>query len=457
MIYSTLNQIVSYKKKWISNQKSKLPLGILKDQVQNSKRYFYQTLSSHSNQSIFILEYKCASPSKGIICNNPDPTKIINVYKNYASIISVVTDEKYFHGNFYVLNQISSAIAQPILCKDFFISEWQIYYARLNKADAILLMLSILDDDTYRKFTYIAHSLNMGILTEISNESELKRAIYLKAKVIGINNRDLNNLSIDLNKTINLSSKIPDSIITISESGITNYNHIKKLSRYVDGFLIGTILMSQKKLHIAINKLIFGENKICGITRSEDAYCAYQAGAVYGGLIFVEHSLRYINITTASRITLSTQYLNWIGVFRNATIKHIINVVNKLNLYAVQLHGTEDQDYISKLRIKLPCTCRIWKSVDMSKQLLPKLNFLHVNLYLLDNGGGTGKSFDWSCLSNINQLNQIILAGGLTEDNCAQASTFGCLGLDFNSGVETSPGIKNHQKIKKIFKILRDY
>lgn len=457
MSYTILSEILSYKQDWIRNQSNKLPLNIIQTQLQRSKRNFYTTLSNSKHQSIFILEYKCASPSKGIICNNPNPTKIANIYKKYATIISVVTDEKYFQGNFYILNQISNIVTQPVLCKDFFISEWQIYYARLNKADAILLILSILDDNTYRKFIHIAHILNMGVLTEVSNENELKRAINLNAKVIGINNRNLNDFSIDLTRTINLSKNIPNSIITISESGITNYTHIRQLSHYVNGFLIGTILMSQNQLYTAINKLMLGKNKICGITRSEDANFADRSGAIYGGLIFVQHSPRYINITTATRIILSTQHLKYIGVFYNAKIKHIINIVNQLNLHAVQLHGTEDQYYINKLRMQLPNTCKIWKSIDMHKQLLPKLDLLYIDHYLLDNGGGSGKTFDWFRLSNIEKLYKIILAGGLTIDNCATASTLGCAGLDFNSGVETSPGIKDHQKITKIFKILRNY
>lgn len=458
MTNTILNKIISYKKNWVINQKNQLPSYILKSKVQNSRRNFYRCLHDNKNQSIFILEYKPASPSKGIITNHPDPIKTANIYKNYATIISIVTDEKYFNGNFNTLYQISNVVEQPILCKDFFISTWQVYFARLYKADAILLMLSVLNDSTYKKLANIAHSLCMGVLTEITNETELKRAISLGAKVIGINNRNLHDLSIDLNRTINLSTSIPKSIIKISESGITNYKHIKKLRRYVDGFLIGTILMIQNKLETAIPKLILGENKICGITRSEDAYVAYKAGAIYGGLIFINHSPRYINVAKASHIVLSTQYLNYVGVFYNETIEHIVTIVNQLNLYAVQLHGSENQDYINKLRVQLPSACEIWKSINM-KCKLPFIPYLfNINRYILDNGtGGSGQPFDWSCLVNMKNLHCTILAGGLSIDNCLEASYLGCIGLDFNSGVENSPGIKNHQKIKQIFQILRSY
>ncbi|WP_331828152.1 bifunctional indole-3-glycerol-phosphate synthase TrpC/phosphoribosylanthranilate isomerase TrpF [Candidatus Blochmannia sp. SNP] len=455
MQHTILDEILSYKKIWITKQKKQHPLHTLKNKIQISNRNFYHAVSN-KKKTVFILECKKASPSKGIICNNFNPIQIAQTYKKYSSVISVLTDDKYFHGNFDVLYQMSEIVEQPILCKDFFISEWQIYFARLHQADAILLMLSILDDATYKKLAKIAHTLCMGILTEIVNENELKRAKYLGAKVIGINNRNLHDLSIDLNRTITLSKNIPNTITIISESGINNYCQIRKLRQYVDGFLIGTTLMSQPRIDTAVKKLILGENKICGLTRVSDAYIINKLGAIYGGLIFISTSLRYINIITAQHIISNVKNLSYVGVFRNATISYIINIVNILNLSAVQLHGTENQDYINILRKQLPITCHIWKSINMNHRPLLSCNILNVDRYLVDNGGGSGQTFDWSLLSNM-QLEKVILAGGLTISNCTKAARIGCLGLDFNSGVEIRPGIKNHNKLIKIFQILSSY
>ncbi|WHL25257.1 MAG: bifunctional indole-3-glycerol-phosphate synthase TrpC/phosphoribosylanthranilate isomerase TrpF [Candidatus Blochmannia vicinus] len=456
MQHTILDEILSYKKIWITKQKKQHPLHILKNKIQVSNRDFYHAVSNKKKQTIFILECKKASPSKGIICNNFSPIQIAQTYKKYSSVISVLTDDKYFHGNFDILHQMSNIVEQPILCKDFFISEWQIYFARLHQADAILLMLSILDDATYKKLAKITHTLRMGILTEIVNENELKRAKYLGAKVIGINNRNLHDLSVDLNRTITLSKYIPSTITVISESGINSYCQIRKLRQYVNGFLIGTILMSQPHIDTAVKKLILGENKICGLTRVNDAYIINKLGAIYGGLIFVSTSPRYINIITAQHIVSNVKNLSYVGVFRNATISYIINIVNILNLSAVQLHGTEDQDYINILRKQLPITCHIWKSINMNNRPVLSYNILNVDRYLVDNGGGSGQTFDWSLLSNM-QLEKIILAGGLTINNCTKAASIGCLGLDFNSGVEIKPGIKNHNKLVKIFQILSSY
>lgn len=456
-IHTILDQILSYKKEWILHQSLTHPLNKLKHIVQLSQRNFYNAVSHNKNQSIFILEYKSASPSAGIICKNCNPIQIAHIYKNYATAISVLTDEKYFHGNFNTLRQISEIVTQPILCKDFFISEWQVYFARIYQADAILLMLSILNNTTYLKLSKIAHTLNMGIITEIINENELKRAISLQAKVIGINNRNLHDFSVDINRTINLSKNIPKTITIISESGIKNHCQIKKLRRYVHGFLIGTTLMSQIQPDITIKKLILGENKVCGITQIQDAYVAYKLGAVYGGFIFVQTSPRYINITDAKKIVFYVKNLKYVGVFYNAVISDIINIVKTLNLSAVQLHGTENQNYINILKKKLPITCHIWKSINMNQKPLPKFNLSYIDRYLVDNeNGGSGKTFNWSLLSTM-KLDQIIIAGGLTIDNCTEAMHLGCLGLDFNSGIETIPGIKNHYKLAKIFKTLRTY
>ncbi|URJ28336.1 bifunctional indole-3-glycerol-phosphate synthase TrpC/phosphoribosylanthranilate isomerase TrpF [Candidatus Blochmannia vicinus (nom. nud.)] len=454
--YTILDEILSYKKIWITKQKKRHPLHILKSKTQVSNRDFYHAVSNKKKQTIFILECKKASPSKGIICNNFNPVQIAQTYKEYSSVISVLTDDKYFHGSFDILQQVSNIVEQPILCKDFFISEWQIYFARLHQADAVLLMLSILNDATYQKLVQITHMLRMGVLTEIINEDELQRAKYLGAKVIGINNRNLHDLSVDLNRTITLSKHIPSTITIISESGINSYCKIRKLRQYVNGFLIGTTLMSQPHIDIAVKKLILGENKICGLTRISDAYITSKLGAIYGGLIFVSTSPRYINIITAQHIVSNVKNLRYVGVFRNASITYIINIVNILNLSAVQLHGTEDQNYINLLRKQLPITCRIWKSINMNHRPLLSCNILNVDRYLTDNGGGSGQTFDWSLLSNM-QLEKVILAGGLTINNCTKAARIGCLGLDFNSGVEIRPGIKNHKKLIKIFQILNSY
>ncbi|CAM3556146.1 bifunctional indole-3-glycerol phosphate synthase/phosphoribosylanthranilate isomerase [Rouxiella silvae] len=450
---TVLHKIVRDKEVWVAARKEQQPLASFQNEIKPSQRGFYHALQGA--RTVFILECKKASPSKGVIRENFDPVEIAGVYKDFASAISVLTDEKYFQGSFDFLPLVSAAVTQPVLCKDFIIDPYQIYLARFYQADAILLMLSVLDDEQYVQLAAVAHSLNMGVLTEASNEEELDRAVQLKAKVVGINNRDLRDLSIDLQRTRELAPRVPHGVTVISESGINDYAQIRELSRFANGFLIGSALMSESDLTSAVRRVLLGENKICGLTRPQDANVAYKAGAIYGGLIFVEGSPRFIDSTQARQVQ-SGAPLKYVGVFRDAEVTAVADKAKALNLFAVQLHGEEDQSYINYLREILPQSCQIWKALSV-KESIPARDLKHVQRYVLDNGkGGTGQRFDWSKLAG-EKLDNVLLAGGLGADNCVEAAQLGCAGLDFNSGVEREPGIKDADKITALFQTLRAY
>ncbi|WP_200550834.1 bifunctional indole-3-glycerol-phosphate synthase TrpC/phosphoribosylanthranilate isomerase TrpF [Kosakonia sp. LAM2021] len=450
---TVLAKIVADKAVWVAARKEQQPLASFQNDVEPSTRRFYDALQG--TRTAFILECKKASPSKGVIRNDFDPARIAAIYKHHASAISVLTDEKYFQGSFDFLPIVSAIAPQPILCKDFIIDAYQIYLARHYQADACLLMLSVLDDEQYRQLAAVAHSLNMGVLTEVSNEEELQRAIALEAKVVGINNRDLRDLSIDLNRTRELAPRLGTGVTVISESGINTYAQVRELSHFANGFLIGSALMSHDDLDAAVKRVLLGENKVCGLTRPQDAQAAHQAGAIYGGLIFVASSPRAVTQAQAQTV-MQAAPLQYVGVFRNAAPEEVVAKVNALNLVAVQLHGEEDQAYIDSLRERLPAKTQIWKALSVGDNL-PERRFQQVDKYVFDNGqGGSGKSFDWSLLAG-EPLDNVILAGGLSADNCVQAAKTGCAGLDFNSGVESEPGIKDASKLASVFHTLRAY
>lgn len=450
---TVLAKIVADKAIWVEARKAQQPLASFQNEVVPSSRRFYDAL--RGARTAFILECKKASPSKGVIRDDFDPARIAGIYKHHASAISVLTDEKYFQGSFDFLPVVSNIAPQPILCKDFIIDPYQIWLARFYQADACLLMLSVLDDDQYRQLAAVAHSLNMGVLTEVSNEEELERAIALEAKVVGINNRDLRDLSIDLNRTRELAPRLGAGVTVISESGITTYAQVRELSHFANGFLIGSALMSEDDLSAAIRRVLLGENKVCGLTRPEDAAAALEAGAIYGGLIFVAASPRCVTDEQARKVMAGAP-LRYIGVFRDAPVDEVVAKAQSLELAAVQLHGSEDQAYIDQLRDVLPAQVQIWKALSVGHTLPPR-NLQRVDKYVLDNGqGGTGERFDWSLLGG-EQLDNVLLAGGLGPDNCVAAAKAGCAGLDFNSGVESQPGIKDASKLASVFKTLRAY
>ncbi|MBW3694767.1 bifunctional indole-3-glycerol-phosphate synthase TrpC/phosphoribosylanthranilate isomerase TrpF [Vibrio sp. T187] len=453
-----LAKIVRDKYQWVEARKQTQPLDEFKAGLTPSDRSFYDALSGE--QTVFITECKKASPSKGLIRDDFDLDYIASVYNNHANAISVLTDEKYFQGNFEFLPQVRRIAKQPILCKDFMVDTYQVYLARHYSADAILLMLSVLDDEEYQALAEVAHSLNMGVLTEVSNEEELHRAVALNAKVIGINNRNLRDLSTDLNRTKELAPMLRElapSAIVISESGIYTHQQVRDLSSFADGFLIGSSLMAEDNLELAVRKITLGENKVCGLTHPDDAAKAYQAGSVFGGLIFVEASKRYVDLE-AARLTMSGAPLNYVGVFQNHTIEQVADIALELSLTAVQLHGDEDQNYVDSLKEKLGNQVNIWKAYGVV-DAIPELLSANIERHLLDaqvgnQSGGTGHSFDWSLLA---EKAGIMLAGGLSPENANQASKLGCLGLDLNSGVEEAPGKKDATKLQQAFTEIRKY
>ncbi|MGF1726556.1 bifunctional indole-3-glycerol-phosphate synthase TrpC/phosphoribosylanthranilate isomerase TrpF [Photobacterium nomapromontoriensis] len=454
---TVLAKIVADKHLWVEARKAQQPLTSFIDSLTPSDRSFYDALSGE--QAAFILECKKASPSKGLIRQDFDLDAIAKVYNGHASAISVLTDEKYFQGNFDFLPVVRNQVTQPVLCKDFMIDPYQVYLARHYQADAILLMLSVLDDKQYRELAAVAETLGLGILTEVSNETELERAIALQAKVVGINNRNLRDLSIDLNRTKQLAPRLPAETIVISESGIYNHQQVRELSAYANGFLIGSSLMAEDNLELAVRRVLLGENKVCGLTHADDAAVAYQHGAVYGGLIFVSGSAREIALEQA-RLVMSGAPLKYVGVFRDADPDAVTKAAKALSLSAVQLHGDETPDYVQHLKAQLPADCEIWKAHGITDKV-PNFAQWDADRHLLDSkvgqqSGGTGVAFNW-CLIPESERQHLMLAGGLTPDNVCEAAHLGFKGLDLNSGVETAPGKKDPSKLKAAFLAIRKY
>lgn len=463
---NVLEKIVLDKREEVEARKKDFPVTGFIEQLDVSDRDFKQALyDDHANKgSAFILECKKASPSKGLIRPVFDLDEICSAYKNYASCVSVLTDEKYFQGEFERLPLVKQKLHQPVLCKDFFVDEYQVHLARYFGANAILLMLSVLSDEEYQALASVAKDYQMAILTEVSNEEEMHRAVKLKAEILGINNRNLRDLSTDLNKTpelVELFNSITDkqqqdNTILISESGIYNKQQVNLLLKHAKGFLVGSSLMAEDDLQQACHDLIVGEHKVCGLKQAEMVKAAKDAGAKYQGLIFVESSPRAVSEEQALNIKQQVPEAKLVAVVVNKPISELIELINKLKPAAVQLHGQESQDYINELKQQIPKDTQIWKAIAVSNALPD--NWPNVDKIVLDtkapNGqsGGTGTAFDWRILKDIDfTAPNILLAGGIQANNLDEALAQGAVGLDINSGVETSPGEKSKEKITELF------
>ncbi|WP_337880435.1 bifunctional indole-3-glycerol-phosphate synthase TrpC/phosphoribosylanthranilate isomerase TrpF [Rheinheimera sp.] len=455
---NVLDTIITHKRSELIERKQQLPLTQFIDQVQPTTRSFLKALQQKGPR--FILECKKASPSKGLIRSPFNLDEITAAYAQYADCISVLTDEKFFQGSYDYLAKVRGKVQQPLLHKDFIIDPYQIYLGRLQGADAVLLMLSVLSDLEYLKLANVAKSLKMGILTEVSNEQETQRAVALGAELIGINNRDLRDLSTNLDTSFRLAKLIPAGICIVSESGIYTNQQVRQLSKVADAFLVGSSLMAQDDLADACRALIIGEHKVCGLTNPEDAAAVYAAGAYYGGLIFYPQSPRAVTTAQARLVQQGAPLLHYVGVFVNEQVEQVAAIAQELQLAAVQLHGEESDLYLQKLKPLLPASCAIWKAYRVKDQL-PQLS-RYADRYLLDAfsdkaHGGTGQQFDWDLLDQRLLDKKVQLAGGLTPDNVTAALKHQILALDLNSGLETAPGQKDPNKVQQAFLQIREF
>lgn len=459
---NVLEKIILSKELEIAQRKIDLPLASFIDELTPSDRSFYDALTQPNTG--FVLECKKASPSKGLIRENFDLDEIIKAYSPYAVGISVLTDEKYFQGKFEYLEYVRSRVTQPVINKDFFVEPYQIYLARYHNADAVLLMLSVLDDQQYLELANLAQQYQLDVLTEVSNEDEVIRACELKANIIGINNRDLRDLSTDLATTERLVPLIKKhakhQYVAISESGIYTHQDIRRLAPLVDGFLVGSSLMGEKDIERAAKQLVYGKVKICGTTSLSGANLVKESPASFAGLIFAEKSKRFVTLEQAKQITYAVPFY-YVGVFVDAPMEQVVSYANELALKAVQLHGQENKAYIDGLRVQLPAQCQIWLAKGV-KDTLPALDESGVDYFLLDckvgeQSGGTGQAFSWQLLDAINDKSNIVLAGGITPNNIQQAANLQVAMLDLNSGVESAPGIKQKDKINQAFIQIRKY
>lgn len=451
-----LSGIVKQRQQQISELLEHYPRAQLEAQLTPSTRSLREALLAPG--SSFILECKKASPSKGLIRADFHPVSLAQTYSRYAAAISVLTEHSHFQGCFEYLTAVSQSVSQPVLCKDFITQAEHVLLARYFGADAILLMLSVLDDDSYRELAAVAERYQLDVLTEVSTAEEMQRAKALGAKIIGINNRNLRDLSIDPERSIELSKLAPKDAVLVAESGFNNHAQVRATAPFVDAFLVGSALSAQPNVDQACRELIYGPHKVCGLTRPEDAIAVRSVGAAFGGLIFVPRSKRCVNLAQARAICAAEPALTFVGVFADQPLPDVIAVLQQLNLTHVQLHGHEDATYIQDLRQALRWPLHVTRALAVTAPLI--LPQLKADSYLLDNGpGGTGEAFSWSLVDELtdSERRSCSLAGGLKLSNIQAARATGVAGLDINSGAELRPGIKDAGQLRLIFQQLRHY
>jgi indole-3-glycerol phosphate synthase/phosphoribosylanthranilate isomerase len=454
-IGGVLGEIVTRKRIDVAARLGGTGIEELRARAEPTKRSLKAALSAPGAR--FIMEVKRASPSKGVLREAADPAAIARAYRGSADAISVLTDAPYFGGSFEDLAAVRREFAGPVLAKDFVVDPRQVPEARLYGADAVLVMLSVLDDAEAAAIMVEARRLGMDALVETHDEAEVARAVALGAENIGINNRDLKTLTIDLAVTERLAGLVPADRLVVAESGIESRADVERLARHADAFLVGSSLMRAADPALAARALAYGRVKVCGLANEDDAALAAEQGASFAGLIMVPNTPRALTRAQAERVA-SAAGIPTVGVFRNEKPALVADAARGLGLAAVQLHGEEDAAYIRALRPLLSEATEIWGVAAVGADL-PEAR-LGADRTLFDTkkdgqSGGTGTAFDWRRIAGRSDLPRGILAGGLHPENAAQAAQMGAFALDVSSGVEAAPGRKDPLKMHAFFQALR--
>ena len=435
----------------------------------------------------FICEVKKASPSKGIIAEH---FPYLDIAKEYevagAAAISVLTEPDFFKGDKKYLQEIASIVKIPVLRKDFIIDEYQIYQAKVWGASAILLICACLDVPTLTKFRELADSLGLSSLVEAHDEHEVQMAIDCGARIIGVNNRNLKDFTVDVQNSVRLRNLVQDDVIFVSESGLETPEDIQVLrDNNIGVALMGeTFMRSPNK----VEKLayLYGPTyytpkvKMCGISKVETIPAVVEAKPDYMGLVFAP-SKRQVTVDQAKTLVeeLHKQYasrynsgagqsnddveqsnndeIKTVGVFVNETLETLVKIATEVNLDAVQLHGDEDEAFIQSLKERT--NVEVWKAVqirsaaDAEVWIDSSADMLLFDAYHKDERGGTGEVFDWTSLDEFER--PFMLAGGIDGTNVARAiRTVRPYGIDISSGIETD-GVKDDEKITAFTKLVR--
>ena len=423
---------------------------------------------------------KKASPSKGIIAEH---FPYLDIAKEYevagAAAISVLTEPDFFKGDKKYLQEIASTVKIPVLRKDFIIDEYQIYQAKVWGASAILLICACLDVPTLTKFRELADSLGLSSLVEAHDENEVQMAIDCGARIIGVNNRNLKDFTVDVQNSVRLRNLVQDDVIFVSESGLETPEDIQVLrDNNIGVALMGeTFMRSPNK----VEKLayLYGSTyytpkvKMCGISKVETIPAVVEAKPDYMGLVFAP-SKRQVTVDQAKTLVeelhrgyaqkygSDTEHdkndtIKTVGVFVNETVDNLVTIANEANLDAVQLHGDEDETFIQSLKERT--NVEVWKAIqirtaaDTEKWIDSSADMLLFDAYHKDERGGTGEVFDWSSLDAFER--PFMLAGGIDSTNVARAiRTVRPYGIDISSGIETN-GMKDDKKITAFTKIVK--
>ncbi len=421
-------------------------------------RSLYQALKKGQGRT-FILECKKSSPTLGDFCKDFSLDRLISCYEGHAAAISVLCEEHFFKGSLEYLRYVRAHTTLPVICKDFIICKEQLLAACSAGADAVLLMLQLLKKERFLELYAFARELGLEVLCEVDTEDDAQFASEHNLPVIGINNRNLRILKIDLNNAKKLYPLLPKDSAIVSESGISSYQDLRFLSP-IKSFLIGSSLSGAPDVFYAANSMLYGINKVCGIKTQEALDAAIKGHAAIAGLIFARKSPRFVELETAKALVRHGHpKIAFAAVVVDERVADIIKLVHETGVDFVQLHGHESVEDIRELKEALP-DIKLIKAICLRTDE----DFKHyeqyadeVHLIILDSGTpGSGTSFDWRKIPSFIDRSKTLLSGGIGLHNINDALSLGFAGIDMNSALEKDKGLKDPKLIEQALTTIKE-
>ena len=483
-----LERIVAATREELAERTARVPLDELRARTATAPapRPFAEALRPTPGGSArLIAEIKRASPSRGLLTEAFEPKAQAAAYAaGGAAAISVLTEPRFFLGSLDHLRAVRAVVDVPVLRKDFVLDPYQVYEARAAGADAVLLICALLDDAELAGLLALTRKLGMEALVEAHNAEETRRAAASGATVIGVNSRDLRTFAVDTAVVRHLRPLVPADRVFIAESGIFDAAGAARARAWgADAILVGEALMKSSDPAAKVRELatapggataaLFAATgqplvKICGLAHSEHAALVHELGADAFGLIFAPMAPPHRRVTPnqareIARAARSTPHFHAdgasgegsrgpgageplaVGVFVNESVEAIVSIAGVVGLSAIQLSGDETPEYCvalaASVRIPIIKSLRLHGDADLEQLDTYALGgaTLLLDAHVPGMYGGSGQTGDWDLARRAAERWPVILSGGLSPDNVAEAlAAVHPRGVDVSSGVETN-------------------
>ena len=474
-----LSRILTRTREGVAERRKQRPLDNVGLIAQATGHRPFAAALSRPGQVNVIGEFKRRSPSRGILREDLGPAQVAQAYEvGGAAALSVLTEEQFFGGSMDDLKEARQATLLPTLRKDFIVDPYQVWESLDIGADAVLLIVAAVNDITLRQLWAAVREARLEAIFEVHDADDLQRALRLEPSIVGINNRDLRTLAVDLQTSLDLIEHVPDEVIAVAESGLKGPGEIRRLrDAGFDAFLVGEHLMLADDPGAALEQLLEDSAvprstsargsgrvaiKICGITTADDARLAVAAGADAIGFVFWPKSPRAVTPATARAIAaILPPFVMRVGVFVDAGANEMRRIADEVGLDMVQLHGSEPPEAVARAPRRAVKAVRVGPGFRPEEALRYDGTAAALLLDTRVDGeevpGGTGRRFDWSLVRPVREGTAfLVLAGGLTPENVGEAiATVRPDAVDVSSGVESAPGRKDPAKLRAFVDAVR--